>query len=94
VGRIETRLTQSISEVCQAHQAELEKLEMMSDHVQLLVNVDPPVRIHRLVRLIKGRSSRSLRQKVPELKCTLPTLWTNAYGVSTTGGAPLSMIKQ
>ena len=43
VGRIETRLTQSISEVCQAHQAELEKLEMMSDHVQLLVNVDPPV---------------------------------------------------
>ena len=41
VGRIETRFNQIISEVCQDHQVEIEELEMMPDHVQLLVNVDP-----------------------------------------------------
>jgi REP-associated tyrosine transposase len=74
VGRIETRLNQVISEVCQEYQAEIEELEMMPVHVQLLVKVDPTVRIHRLVKLIKGRSCRYLRQEFPELKCTLPTL--------------------
>jgi REP-associated tyrosine transposase len=28
------------------------------------------------------------------LKRKLPSLWTNSYFVSTTGGAPLSSIKQ
>ena len=36
----------------------------------------------RLVRLLKGRSSRLLRQEFPTLKSRLPTLWTNSYFVS------------
>jgi REP element-mobilizing transposase RayT len=47
-----------------------------------------------LVRSIKSRSSRLLRQEFPRLKSRLPTLWTNAYFVSTVGGAPLEVIKQ
>jgi putative transposase len=94
VGPIETRLKQIISEVCAEHQAEIEELEVMPDHVHLLVNVDPQFGIHRLMKLIKGRSSRFLRQEFPVLKRKLPSLWTNSYFVSTTGGAPLSIIKQ
>jgi putative transposase len=45
------------------------------------------------MRLLKGRSSRVLRQGFPVLKRKLPTLWTNRYAVSTVGGAPLSFIK-
>jgi REP-associated tyrosine transposase len=63
-------------------------------HVHLLVNVDPQFGIHRLVKPIKGRSSRCLCQEFPELKRKLPTLWTHSYFVSTTGGAPLSFIQQ
>ena len=66
----------------------------MPDHVHLLVEVDPQFGIHRLVRLLKGRSSRILRQEFPWLKSRLPTLWTNSYFVSTVGGAPLAGIKQ
>ena len=62
--------------------------------MQLLVEVDPQYGIHRLVRAIKGRSSRLLRQEYPWLKSRLPTLWTNSYFVSTVGGAPLEVIKQ
>jgi putative transposase len=87
-------LKEIIRQVCQEHQAEIEDLEVMPDHVHLLVNVDPQFGIHRLVKLIKGRSSRLLRQEFPVLKRKLPTLWTNSYCCATTGGAPLSAIKQ
>src|SRR5713226_7495249 len=56
-----------------------------------LKNIDVQI---PLVRLVKGRSSRLLRQEFPVLKQKLPTLWTNRYFVSTVGGAPLSVIKQ
>src|SRR5258708_30068226 len=49
--------------------------------------------IHHLMKLIKGRSSCLLRQEFPVLKRKLPTLWTNSYFVTTTGGASLSVIK-
>lgn len=87
------RLKQIICEVCTEHQAEVVSLEVMPDHVHLQVGCDPQLGIHRLVRLVKGRSSRKLRQEFPLLKRKLPTLWTNSYFVSTVGGAPLSVIK-
>ncbi len=91
---IATRLETIIREVCQEHQAEVREIEVMPDHVHLLVECDPQFGIHRLVRFIKGRSSRLLRQEFPILKRRLPTLWTNSYFVSTVGGAPLSVVKQ
>jgi len=94
VEEVAMRLTQIMREVCQEHQAEVLSLEVMPDHVHVLVEVDPQFGIHRLVRLIKGRSSRLLRQEFPVLKRKLPTLWTNSYFVSTVGGAPLSVMKQ
>jgi len=91
---IAARLTTIIRQVCEEHHAEILSLEVMSDHVHLLVECDPQFGIHRLVRLIKGRSSRLLRQEFPILKRRLPTLWTNSYFVSTVGGAPLTVIKE
>lgn len=91
---IDERLKEILIGACEEHQAEITSLEIMPDHVHLLVECDPQFGIHRLVRLLKGRSSRLLRQEFPVLKSKLPTLWTNSYFVSTVGGAPLSVIKQ
>jgi len=91
---IAERLEQIIFEVCQEHHAEILSIEIMPDHAHLLVDCDPQFGIHRLVRLMKGRSSRLLRQEFPVLKRKLPTLWTNSYFVSTVGGVPLSAISQ
>ncbi len=94
VDAIAERLVTIIREVCQEHQAEVLSLEIMPDHVHVLVEVDPQFGIHRLVKLMKGRSSRLLRQAFPTLKTRMPTLWTNSYFVSTVGGAVLSVMKQ
>ena len=88
------QLATIIHEVCQEHEAEVLSLDIQPDHVHLLVECDPLFGIHRLVRYIKGRSSRYLRQEFPVLKRKLPTLWTNSYFVSTVGGAPLAVIKE
>jgi putative transposase len=91
---VDVRLKTIIQEVISESSAELLELEVMPEHVHLLVEVDPQYGIHRLIRMVKGRSSRLLRQEFPWLKSRLPTLWTNAYFVSTVGGAPLEVVKQ
>ena len=93
-GRMEQRLKEIIVEVIDEKGAWLIELETMPDHVHLLVEVDPQFGVHKLVKAIKGRSSRLLRQEFPWLRSRLPTLWTNSYFVATVGGAPLSVIKR
>jgi len=94
VGGVDERLKAILGEVAGERQAEIIELEIMPDHVHLLVSVDPQYGIHRLVRQMKGRSSRLLRQEFSSLRSRLPTLWTNSYFVATVGGAPLAVIKQ
>ncbi|GAA2036469.1 IS200/IS605 family transposase [Yaniella flava] len=91
---IQGRLRDIIYEVCDERDASIIELEIMVDHVHLLVEVDPQYGIHRLIKNIKGRSSRLLRSEFSELTTRLPSLWTNSYFVSTVGGAPLEVIKQ
>lgn len=93
-GRMEERLKEVIAEVIAEKGAWLIELETMPDLVHLLVEVDPQFGIHKLVKAIKGRSSRVLREEFPWLRSRLPTLWTNSYFVATVGGAPLSVIKR
>ena len=94
IGVVAARLERILRDLCEELEAEVIALEIMPDHVHLLVEVHPQFGVHRLVRRLKGASSRYLRQEFPALKSRLPTLWTNSYFVSTVGGAPLSVIKQ
>ena len=91
---IDSRLKDIVRDVCQELNSELLAIEVMPDHVHLLVEVDPQFGVHKFIKAVKGKSSRVLRNEFPALKSRLPTLWTNAYFVSTVGGAPLSVIKQ
>ena len=91
---VDRRLKKILREVAAERQAEIIELEIMPDHVHLLVEIDPQYGIHRLIRQMKGRSSRLLRREYGWLRSRLPTLWSNSYFVSTVGGAPLSIIRQ
>lgn len=88
------RLKQIVREIAAERECNIIELETMPDHVHLLVECDPQYGIHRLIKQIKGRSSRALRQEFPSLKSRLPTLWTNSYFVATVGGATLEVVKQ
>ena len=94
VKPVDARLKTLIRETAEARRCEVIELEVMPDHVHLLVEVDPQYGVHRLVREMKGRSSHALRKEFPSLATRLPTLWTNSYFVSTVGGSPLAVVKQ
>jgi putative transposase len=62
--------------------------------VHLLFEVDPQLGILQLVKPIKGRSSRVLRQEFQGLGSRLPSWWMSSYFVATVGGARRSVIKR
>lgn len=94
VKGVDVRLKEIIQAVATDCKSEILELEVMPDHVHLLVEVDPQFGIHRLIKQVKGKSSKLLREEFPWVKSRLPTLWTNSYFVSTIGGAPLEVVKQ
>lgn len=94
INGVDTRLKELIIETCTLLKVELIEMEIMPDHVHLLLEVDPQFGIHKAVKRIKGYSSKVLRSEFPWIRSRLPTLWSNSYFVSTVGGAPLSVIKQ
>ena len=68
VPAIDARLKQILNELVEKWGQELVELEVMPDHVHILLGCEPQFGIHKLVRLIKGASSRMLRQEFPVLK--------------------------
>ena len=89
-GRLKRLLLESIEKWGQ----EFIEMDVMPDHVHVLVGCDPQCGIHRLAKSVKGSSSRLLRQEFPVLKRKLPSLWTNSSFVATTGGVTLESLKR
>ena len=91
---IDERLKVILIEQIERWEQDLIELEVLPDHVHLLVGCDPQLGIHRLVKLLKGYSSYALREEFPALKRRLPSLWTNSYFVSTVGGVTLETLQR
>ncbi|MDR6999927.1 IS200/IS605 family transposase [Neobacillus niacini] len=94
VDGVDERLKSIIHEVAEETRSEVIEMEIMPDLVHLLVECDPQFGINKLIRMMKGRSSRYLRGEFPWLKSRIPSLWTSSYFVSTVGGTTLEVVKQ
>ena len=91
---IDTRLKELLFEYAANISVDIMEMEIMPDHVHILMEVEPQFGIHKAVKSLKGYTSKVLRDEYPSLKTRMPSLWTNSYFVSTVGGAPLDVIKQ
>ena len=94
VDGVDERFREIAQQVADEMRFDIIEMEVMPDHVHMLLEVDPQLGIHKAVKRIKGRTSHDLREEFPWLKRRMPSLWTNSYFVSTVGGAPLSIVKQ
>lgn len=93
-GKIADRLKEIIKEKQGAFGYEILDMEVMPDHVHLLIDVDPKIGIYHVVTQIKGYTSKTLRSEFPELKKRLPTLWTHSKFISTVGAVTLEVVKR
>jgi len=93
VGKIKERLEQIIYEVAEELGIKVLELAVNPDHLHLFISAYPTIPVHKIVKRIKGRSSRILRQEFPEL-LKLPSLWTHSYFVATIGNVSKETIEK
>ena len=94
VPPIDTRLKELILEKQSAYGYEVLAMEVMPDHVHLLLDVDPRIGIHKIVSQIKGWTSRAIGKEFPFVKRKLPSLWTRSKFIATVGTVSLEVAKQ
>lgn len=94
VGRVAKRFKELAYEKARDVGFEILEMEVIPDHVHLLLNVSPGIRVHRAVSLIKGYTSYYLRKEFRELRSRLPTLWTRSKFISSCGEVSLGAVKK
>ena len=93
-NNIADRLKNIILEKQKEYNYEVLGMEVMLDHVHLLLDVDPKFGIYNIVNHIKGYSSRTLRKEFPDLKSRIPSPWTRTKFISTCGTVSLETVKK
>jgi len=68
-------------------------LEIMPDHVHLIVKAPPTHAPQHIANQIKGYTSHELRGQFPALKSRLPSLWSRSYYVGSAGAVSASTIQ-
>jgi putative transposase len=93
---IALRLKELILEKQQEYCYKILNMEVMADHVHLILDVNPRNTggVFRIVNNIKGYTSHQLRQEFPKLKSRLPTLWTESKFISSVGSVTLEVVKK
>ena len=81
------------AKVCSDFGASLMECNGQGDHVHFLVEYLPTLAISRLVKSLKGVSSRRLRHQF-EIRTHRYHLWSPSYLAASAGGAPLSTTRQ
>ena len=71
-------------------------MEVMPDHIHLLVDCKPQLRLSDAVKILKGNTARWLFLKHPEVKQQLcgGHLWNPSYFVSTVSDRTLDQVTQ
>lgn len=94
IDGIDERLKDILLEIIKETNSEILEIEVMPDHVHLILDVDPQYGVAKVVKHLKGKSSNILRKEFPVLRSKIPTLWTNSYFVSTVGGVTIDIVKK
>ena len=66
-GPIATRTRDLVRRICSEENVEIISGVVSQDHVHLLVSIDPTISIAKLVKFLKGKTSRKLQMELPEL---------------------------
>lgn len=69
-------------------------MEVMPDHVHLILDCNPRFGVLECVHKLKGISSRRMREEFPVLKRRLPSLWTRSAFISSVGSVSLAVVQQ
>jgi putative transposase len=93
VNGVDLRLKEIMVEKQLQYKYQIIEMEVMPDHVHLLLDINPKVGVYQVVSKIKGHTSSQLRTEFPWLVSRLPTLWTRSKFISSVGSVSLETVK-
>ena len=64
---VDARLNELLLEYAKKLSVDILEMEIMPDHVHILMEVDPQFGVHKAVKSLKGYTSKILRQEFPYL---------------------------
>ena len=87
IGTLVKRLEALFMECCQVNRWEIHELAIQKDHVHMIIQTHPKEEIARVVQLLKGGSSKVIREEFPELQEFLwgDSLWNDGYFAESIG---------
>ena len=91
---IQNRLKHLILEKQDDYEYEIIEMEIMYDHIHLLIDINPQIGINKTIGFIKGYTSKILRNEFKSLRTRIPTLWTRSKFISTVGSVSLEVVKK
>ena len=91
---IDERLKVIFKETASRHSFDIPDLEVMSDHVHLLVDCNPRYGIMQCVKDLKRESASLLKKEFPHLKSRLPNIWTRSVFIGSVGSVSLETVKR
>jgi len=95
-GKLAGRLKQLLYQAATVNRWEIKELNVQVDHVHLLIQTRPEQSVAEVVQILKGGTSRLVRQEFPELEEFLwgDSLWADGYFAETVGIAHEELIRR
>lgn len=90
---MDKRLKDVFLEVTEDYEFKIIEMEIMDDHVHLLIDCNPRFGIMNCVNRLKAISVNRIKKEFLHIKSRLPNLWTRSAFISTVGSASLETVK-
>jgi putative transposase len=95
-GKIAKRLNELFLECCNMNGWIIEELNILPDHVHMMVQLKTTTSVSGAMQYLKGGSSRIIRKEFPELEEFLwgDSFWSDGYFAETVGQKNESAIRK
>ena len=95
-GTIGERARELIRRICTEENVEILSGSISAEHVHILVSIDPSISVSKIVKYIKGKTSRRLQMEFPELRKKYwgQHLWARGYFAVSVGNVTAEMVKE
>ena len=95
VGTIEQEVKNYIIKTLKSLDMDVLAMEIMPDHIHLLVDCKPQIRLSDAIKILKGNTARWLFLRHPDIKKQLcgGHLWNPSYFVATVSDRTLEQVK-
>jgi putative transposase len=91
---LDIRLKEIFKETAERHHFEITDMEVMPDHVHLLIDCNPRYGIMQCIKDLKRESASLMYKEFPYLKSRVPNIWTRSSFIASVGSASLETVKK